>query len=80
MLFRSKRIAARRGPAVAIKAMARKLAVWIYRIHNKGLEFVENGIKMYEEQQNKQKMKWLEKQAKQLNMVLTPSSEIGGVH
>lgn len=75
-----KRIAARRGPAVAIKAMARKLAVWIYRIHNKGLEFVENGIKMYEEQQNKQKMKWLEKQAKQLNMVLTPSSEIGGVH
>jgi len=67
-----RRIAARRGPAVAIKAMARKLAVWIYRMETKGMEFVHNGIKQYEEQQNKQKIKWLEKQAKQLNMKLTP--------
>lgn len=67
-----RRIAARRGPAVEIKAMARKLGVWIYRIMTKGMEFVSNGIKQYEEQLSKQKIKWLEKQAKHLNMKLTP--------
>lgn len=67
-----RRIAARRGPAVAIKAMARKLGVWIYRIMTRGMEFVSNGIKQYEEQLCKQKIKWLEKQAKHLNMKLTP--------
>jgi hypothetical protein len=36
-----KRIASRRGPSIAIKAMARKLACWIYRIVTKGLDFVE---------------------------------------
>jgi len=67
-----KRIASRRGPSVAIKAMARKLACWIYRIINKGLEFVENGIKQYEERQRKDTLKWLEGKAKQLNYSLTP--------
>lgn len=65
-----KRISARRGPSIAIKAMARKLACWIYRIMTKGLNFVENGIKQYEEKQQKQKVKWLEKQAASLNLQL----------
>jgi transposase len=39
-----RQLAARRGPSIAIKGMARKLAVWIYNIQTKGLEFVENGI------------------------------------
>ena len=67
-----KRIASRRGPSIAIKAMARKLACWIYRIVNKGLEFVENGIKQYEERQKKDTLRWLEKKAKELNLTLTP--------
>ncbi len=67
-----KRIASRRGPGIAIKAMARKLGCWIYRIVNKGLEFAENGIKQYEERQRKDSLKWLEKKAKELNYVLTP--------
>src|SRR5882672_4984983 len=67
-----KRISNRRGPNIAIKAMARKLACWIYRIVNKGLEFVENGIKQYEERQKKDTLKWLEKKAKEFNYTLAP--------
>lgn len=67
-----KRISARRGPSVAIKAMARKLACWIYRMVNNGLDFVANGIKQYEERQKKDTLKWLEKKAKDLNLVLIP--------
>lgn len=67
-----KRIASRRGPNVAIKAMARKLACWIHRIINNGLDFVENGIQRYEQQQKKDTVKWLEKKAKELNYTLTP--------
>jgi transposase len=67
-----KRIAARRGPSVAIKAMARKLACWIYRMVNNGLDFVENGIKQYEERQKQDTLKWLEKKAKELNLKLAP--------
>ncbi len=67
-----KRISSRRGPNIAIKAMARKLACWIYRIVNNGLDFVENGIKKYEERQKKDTLKWLEKKAKELNYTLAP--------
>jgi len=71
-----KRIAGRRGPGVAIKAMARKLACWIYWMVTKGMGFVENGIKAYEEQVNKQKIKWLERQAKALNLQLLPNPRV----
>ena len=65
-----KQIAARRGPSVAVKAMARKLAVWIYNIVVKGMEFAENGIKQYEEKQKQRNLKWLKKQAAKLNFAL----------
>jgi transposase len=65
-----KKIASRRGPNVAIKAMARKLAEWIYDIVTKGMEFVEIGIKQYEEKLQKQNLKWLKRQANKLNLVL----------
>jgi len=65
-----KRIAARRGPNVAIKAMARKLAEWIYDIVTKGTEFVETGIRKYEEKIQEQNLKWLKRQANKLNLVL----------
>jgi transposase len=67
-----RRIASRRGPSVAIKAMARKLACWIYRILTKGLAFVENGIKQYQQKQEAKTLKWLEHQAAKLNFTLTP--------
>jgi len=68
-----KRIAGRRGASVAIKAMARKLAEWIYRIIMKGMDFVSNGIEQYEEKLKKQKIKWIERQAKELNLMLLPA-------
>ena len=66
-----RRISARRGPSVAIKAMARKLACWIYRIMTKGLTFVENGIEQYQKKQEAKTIKWLEQQAAKLNLKLT---------
>jgi len=68
-----RRISTRRGPSVAIKAMARKLACWIYRIMTKGLAFVENGIKQYQQKQEAKTLKWLELQAAKLNLKLTPA-------
>src|SRR5215210_2594473 len=65
-----RQVAARRGPAVAIKAMARKLAVWIYNMKTKGMQFVENGIKQYEEKQKQKNLKWLKKQAAKYNLAL----------
>lgn len=65
-----RQLSARRGPSVAIKAMARKLAVWIYNIQVKGLEFVENGIRQYEDRQKQKQVKWLKKQAAKLNFAL----------
>ncbi len=66
-----RRISARRGPSVAIKAMARKLLCWIYRIMTKGLQFVENGIEQYQKRQEEKTLKWLEKQAAKLNLKLS---------
>ncbi len=72
-----KRIAGRRGASVAIKAMARKLAEWIYEIIMKGMDFVSNGIEQYEEKLKKQKIKWIERQAKELNLMLLPAQRLG---
>jgi len=66
-----KSIASRRGPSIAIKAMARKLACWIYRIMTKGLAFVENGIKQHQQKQEARTLKWLEAQAAKLNLKLS---------
>jgi transposase len=42
-----RRLRARKGPSIAIKAMARKLAEQYYRTMMNGVEFVEYGIKKY---------------------------------
>lgn len=38
-----------KGPLGAIKAIARKIAVIFYNVMTKGIEFVEEGIKLYEQ-------------------------------
>lgn len=63
-----RRLRARKGPSVAIKAMARKLAELYWRVMVKGLEYAENGVKKYEEQIYNQKLKSLTRIAKELNM------------
>lgn len=63
-----RRLRARKGPAIAVKATARKLAslYWGYFIH--GAEYVEKGVAHYEEQLLKNKQKALKRLAKELGV------------
>jgi len=67
----ARRLRGRKGPSIAIKATARKLAVQYWRLMVKGAGFVENGIKAYETQLKKVKEKQLNRLALELNMVVT---------
>lgn len=66
------RIKGRKGSLGAIKATARKIAVIYYNVMTKGLLFVEEGIKSYEQKIKERQMKYLHKQAKRLGFSLTP--------
>jgi len=68
----ARRLRGRKGPAIAIKATARKLAVQYWRLIVKGTEFVEKGMEAYENILNEQKKRQLEKLALELNMNLVP--------
>ena len=57
-----------KGSPVAIKAMARKLAVLFYRLVTKGLEYTEKGIEAYEKQYQQTKMRVIEKQLRKTGM------------
>jgi len=63
-----RRLRARKGSQIAIKSVARKLAILYWRIMVKGMTFVEEGIKKYEQQLLLQKHKSLERLAKDLNI------------
>lgn len=63
-----RRLRSRKGSPIAVKAIARKLAVMYWRIMVKGMDFVETGIKKYEEQLMEQKRKSLNRLAKELKM------------
>jgi hypothetical protein len=63
-----RRLSARKGSPVAIKSVARKLAAMYWRIMVKGVEFVEKGIKNYEEQLMAQKQRSLIRLAKELKV------------
>lgn len=65
-----RRIKSRSGAAVANKATARKIAVYYYFLMTKGIEFVDEGLKKYEERYNEQRIKSLEKKAKEMGMKL----------
>ena len=70
-----RRIRSRRGPAVAIKAVARKMACYYYRVMKHGTEFVEKGILAYELQLKQQQKSYLEKMALKLNLQLVPAQQ-----
>jgi transposase len=63
-----RRLRGRKGPSIAIKAMARKLAVLYWRVMVKGLNYAEQGIKIYQEQLLANKMKTFNKLAKELEI------------
>ena len=63
-----RRLRSRKGSAIAIKAVARKLAILYWRIMVKGMDFVEKGVQKYEEQLLAQKQRSLFRLAKELKM------------
>ena len=71
-----RRLRGRKGPRIAIKAMARKLAVLYWRVMVKGLEFTETGITLYEEQLLANKLKCFNKLAKELNVNMSNNESV----
>jgi transposase len=71
-----RRLRGKKGPRIAIKAMARKIAILYWRIMVKGLDYVEKGIAHYEEQLYAQKLKTLNKLVKELNVELALNVQV----
>jgi hypothetical protein len=69
-----RRLKSRKGPAIAIKATARKIAAQYWRLMVKGAQYVEQGVARYEEQILKQKHKYLNKLALELDVVIVQNS------
>ena len=63
-----RRLRSRKGPKVAIKAMARKLAILYWRLMVKGREYMEKGVEHYQKQLNKNKEKALIRLARELDV------------
>lgn len=71
-----RRLRGRKGPGIAIKAMARKVAVLYWRVMVKGLDYTEQGIKRYDEQLIFNKIKTLNRLAKELNYKITENVQV----
>lgn len=71
-----RRVARRRNGKIAVFAMARKLAVLVYRLLRYGQVYIDTGEKAYEERFATRRLKTLENQAKQLGYTLTKSISV----
>lgn len=65
-----KRIKAKKGFKLALKATARKIAVFYYNIMTEGVEYVEEGLDKYQQRFRKQQLRRLKKQAKYFGLKL----------
>lgn len=70
-----RRIQFKKGKLTAMKATARKLAVCYYNVMTNGIEYVEYGIQQYEQKIKEQRVKSLQRHAKQLGFILSPQLE-----
>jgi transposase len=68
----ARRIKAKKGPMIAIKATARKLAAMFYNLMTKGIDYIEQGVKKYEEQYRAQMTRYLTKKAADLGYAIVP--------
>jgi transposase len=57
--------------------MAHQLARLIYRLLRFGTQYHDKGMQHYEHQYHETQIKWLKKQAAQLNMQLIPAQGVG---
>jgi transposase len=71
-----RRLRGRKGPRIAIKAMARKIAILYWRVMVKGIDYTEKGIKNYEEQLLVNKMKTWNRLTKELNIETTINVQV----
>ena len=67
-----RRLKGRRGGLVANLALARKLAELFWRLMVHGVNYVEQGLKKYEEKVAQTEQRLLQKLAKKYNLVLQP--------
>ena len=65
-----RRLKAKRGPGIAVKATARKLATLYWRMMVHGRAYVERGIAAYQEQMDLKKQRWIEKAAREMGYQL----------
>jgi len=65
-----KRIRSRAGKMIAIKATARKIAVYFFHLMTKGIAFVEEGIKKYEKRYAEQQQKFIQRKAHEMGYIL----------
>jgi transposase len=65
-----RRLKRKLGAPKAITAMAHHLARLIYLMIKNGADYVDKGMKAYEERYKAQRLKWLERQARELKMKL----------
>lgn len=63
-----RKIRSKKGGLVAIKAVARKLAELYWKLFVRGLEYVENGIKKYQEKMLENKKRSVTRMAKELGL------------
>lgn len=70
---RFRNIKGRRGPAKAVKAMARYLACLIYRMMTKGQTWIDRGEAAYEAQRSVRELQFLTRKARALGMNLVPA-------
>ncbi|HEY5704672.1 MAG TPA: transposase, partial [Terrimicrobiaceae bacterium] len=68
-----RRLKGRLGAPKAIVAMAHHLARLVYRMLRYGRQYVEKGIAEYEIKFRLQRLKWLKREAKSLDMQLLPA-------
>jgi transposase len=71
-----RRLRARLGAPKAITAMAHQLARLVYRMLKFGNDYVDQGQENYEAKYRLHQMKWLQKQAAELNLQLVPAQGV----
>jgi transposase len=69
-----RRLKRKLGAPKAVVAMAHHLARLVYRMLKHGQEYVDRGSAWYEARYQAQRLKWLQKQAAELNLKLVPAA------
>jgi transposase len=67
----ARKMRGRKGAPIAIMATARKLAEMFWRLLTHGIDYVEAGVKAYEEKQKQRTMEFIKKKAKEFNLYVS---------